>query len=73
MNIEKSMNKFPHIALEMERGVASDVFSFGYLVTRLFKDAKLGIPPVLKEVVKKYQRSIPGKRPKLIDLFHHPD
>ena len=73
VNIEKSMNKFPHIALEMERGVASDVFSFGYLVTRLFKDAKLGIPPVLKEVAKKYQRSIPGKRPKLVDLFHHPD
>ena len=73
VNIEKSMNKFPHIALEMQRGVASDVFSFGYLVTRLFKDAKLEIPPVLMEVAKKYQRSIPGKRPKLVDLFHHPD
>ena len=69
VNIEKSMNKFPHIALEMQRGVASDVFSFGYLVTGLFRDAKLGIPPVLKEVAKKYQRSIPGKRPKLVDLF----
>ena len=69
VNIEKSMNKFPHIALEMQRGVASDVFSFGYLVTRLFKDAKLEIPPVLKEVAKKCQRSIPGKRPKLVDFF----
>ena len=69
VNIEKSMNKFPHIALGMQRGVASDVFSFGYLVTRLFKDAKLEIPPVLKEVAKKCQRSIPGKRPKLVDFF----
>ena len=65
VNIEKSMNKFPHIALEMQRGVASDVFSFGYLVTRLFKDAKVETPPVLKEVAKKCQRSI--------RLFHHPD
>ena len=73
VNIEKSMNKFPHIVLEMQRGVASDVFSFGYLVSHLFKDAKLGILSVLKEVAKKYQRSIPGKRPKLVDLFHHPD
>ena len=73
VNIEKSMNKFPHIAPEMQRGgrqsIASDVFSFGYLVTRLFKDAKLEIPPVLKEVAKKCQRSIPGKRPKLVDFF----
>ena len=42
VNIEKSMNKFPHIALEMERGVASDVFSFGYLVTRLFREREWG-------------------------------
>ena len=52
VNIEKSMNKFPHIAPEIHRGerhsIASDVFSFGYLVTRLFKGAKLEIPPVLK-------------------------
>ena len=52
VNIEKSMNKFPQIAPKIHRGerqsIASDVFSFGYLVTRLFKDAKLGIPPVLK-------------------------
>ena len=63
MNIEKSMNKFPHIAPEIHRGerqsIANDVFSFDYLVTRLLKDAKLEIPPVLKEVAKKCQRSIP--------------
>ena len=47
------------------QSIASDVFPFGYLVTRLFKDAKLESPPVLKEVAKKCQRSIPGKRPKL--------
>ena len=45
VNSEKSMNKFPHITQEIHRGegqsIASDVFSFGYLVTRLFKDAKL--------------------------------
>ena len=68
VNIEKSMNKFPQIAPKIHRGerqsIASDVFSFGYLVTRLFKGAKLEIPPVLKEVAKKCQRSIPGKRPK---------
>ena len=73
VNIEKSMNKFPHIAPEKHRGerqsVASDVFSFGYLVTRLFKDAKLEIPLVLKEVAKKCQRSIRGKSPKLVDFF----
>ena len=73
VNIEKSMNKFPHIAPEIHRGerhsIASDVFSFGYLVTRLFKGAKLEIPPVLKEVAKKFQRSIPGKHPKLVDFF----
>ena len=73
VNIEKSMNKFPHIAPEIHRGerqtIASDVFSFGYLVTRLFKDAKLEFPPVLKEVAKKCQRSIPEKRPKLVDFF----
>ena len=73
VNIEKSMNKFPHIAPEIHRGerhsIANDVFSFGYLVTPLFKDAKLEIPPVLKEVAKKCQRSIPGKRPKLVDFF----
>ena len=67
------MNKFPLIAPEIHRGerqsIASDVFSFGYLVTRLFKDAKLEIPPVLMEVAKKCQRSIPGKRPKLVDFF----
>ena len=67
VNIEKSMNKFPHIAPEIHRGerqsIASDVFSFGYLVNPLFKDAKLEIPPVLMEVAKKCQRSIPGKRP----------
>ena len=37
VNIEKSMNKFPHIAQEIHRSerqsIASDVFSFGYLVT----------------------------------------
>ena len=73
VNIERSMDKFPHIAPEIHRGetpsIASDVFSFGYLVTRSFKDAKLEIPPVLKEVAKKCQRSIPGKRPKLVDFF----
>ena len=73
VNIEKSMNKFPHIAPEIHRGerqsIASDVFSFGYLVTRLFKDGKLEIPPVLREVAKKCQRSIPEKRPKLLDFF----
>ena len=42
VNNEKSMNKFPHIALEMQRGVASDVFSFGYLVTRLFRGCEWG-------------------------------
>ena len=67
------MNKFPHIVPEVHRGerhsIARDVSSFGYLVTRLFKDAKLEIPPVLKEVAKKCQSSIPGKRPKLVDLF----
>ena len=47
---------------------AGDVFSFGYLVTRLFKDAKLEIPPVLREVAKKCQRSIPEKRPKMMLL-----
>ena len=66
-NIKKWMNKFPHIAPEIHRSerqfIASDVFSFGYLVTPLFKDAKLEIPPVLMEVAKKCQRSIPGKRP----------
>ena len=50
VNIEKSMKKFPHIAPEI----------LGYLVTRLFEDAKLEIPPVLKEVAKKCQSSIPG-------------
>ena len=66
-NIKKWTNKFPHIAPEIHRGerqsIASDVFSFGYLVNPLFKDAKLEIPPVLMEVAKKCQRSIPGKRP----------
>ena len=41
--IEKSMKKFPHIAPEIHRGerqsIASDVFSFGYLVTRLFRNS----------------------------------
>ena len=64
VNIEKSMKKFPHIAPEIHGGerqsIASDAFSFGYLVTRLFEDAKLEIPPVLKEVAKKCQSSIPG-------------
>ena len=73
MNIEKLMNRFPHIAPEIHRGetqsIASDVFSFGYLVTRSFKDAKLEISPVLREVAKKCQRSIPEKRPKLVDFF----
>ena len=73
VNIEKSMNKFPHIAPEIHRSerqtIASDVFSFGHLVTRLFKDGKLEIPPVLREVAKKCQRSIPEKRPKLVDFF----
>ena len=71
VNIEKSMNKFPHIAPEIHERetIASDVFSFGYLVTRSFKDAKLEIPPVLREVAKKWQRSIPEKRPKLVDFF----
>ena len=67
------MSKFPHMAQEIHRGerqsIASDVFSFGYLVTRLFKDAKLETPLVLKEVAAKCQRSIPGKRPKLLDFF----
>ena len=40
VNIEKSMEKFSHIAPEIHRderqSIASDVFSFGYLVTRLF-------------------------------------
>ena len=49
--------------------ISSEVFSFGYLVTRLFKDAKLEIPLVLKELAKKCQRAIPGKRPKLVDFF----
>ena len=43
VNIDKSMNKFPHIAPEIHRGerqsIASDVFSFGYLVTRLFRNS----------------------------------
>ena len=69
VNIEKSMNKFPHIAPEIHRGerqsIANDVFSFDYLVTRLFKDAKVETPPVLKDVANKCQRSI--------RLFHHPD
>ena len=67
------MKKFPHIAPEIHRGerqsIANDVFSFDYLVTRLFKDAKVETPPVLKEVAKKCQRSIPGKSPKLVDFF----
>ena len=41
--IEKSMKKFPHIAPEIHRGerqsIASDVFSFGYLVTRSFRNS----------------------------------
>ena len=53
VNIEKSMNKFPHIAPKIHRGerqsIASDVFSFRYLVTRLFKDAKLEIPRTIPE------------------------
>ena len=35
VNIEKSMNKFPHIAPEIlcseRQSIASDVFSFGYI------------------------------------------
>lgn len=72
VKIKKAMKKFPHIAPEIHRGekhsVVSDVFSFGFLVLRLFKEAKLEIPPALKEIAKKCQSSNPGKRPKLADL-----
>ena len=73
VNIEKALKKFPHIAPEIHRdekqSVASDVFSFGFLVLRLFKEAKLEIPPALKEMAKKCQSSNPGKRPKLTELL----
>ena len=68
------MKKFPHIASEIHRGekqsAASDVFSFGFLVLRLFIEAKLEITPVLlKEMAKECQSSNPGKCPKLVDRF----
>ena len=51
------MKQFPHSASEIHRGEkqspTSDVFSFGFLVLRLFKEAKLEILPVLlKEMAK---------------------
>lgn len=54
LDIDKAMRKYPHIAPEIHRGAkqstSSDVFSFGVLIVRLFKEAKSEIPQVLKEI-----------------------
>ena len=73
VNVDRAIKKYPHIAPEIHRGqkqsIASDVFSFGVLITRLFREAKLEIPPALNEIAMKCQCLNPGKRPKLADVF----
>lgn len=73
LDIDKAMRKYPHIAPEIHRGAkqstSSDVFSFGVLIVRLFKEAKSEIPQVLKEIAQRCQSSNPRKRPSLAELF----
>ena len=52
----------PKIYLGEKQSIACEVFPLGFLVLRLFKEAKL-------EMVKKCQSSNPRQRPKLSDLF----
>ena len=67
LDIDKAIRKYLHIAPEIPRGdkqsTSSDVFSFGVLIARIFKEAKSEIPTVLKEITQRCQSSNPRKRP----------
>lgn len=72
VNIADAAKKYPHIAPEIHRGerqsTASDVYSFGVLTLRVLKDGKFDNPD-LKNTAKRSLSSIPGKRPKLEEIF----
>ena len=71
-NITDAVKKYPHIAPEIHRGdrqsTASDVYSFGALAMKVLNDAKFDHPS-LKSIAERCLSTIPGKRPKLIEIL----
>ena len=72
VNVADATLKYPHIAPEIHRGerqsTASDVYSFGVLTLKVLKDGQFD-NPALKSTAKRCLSSIPGKRPKLEEIF----
>ena len=72
VNVADAALKYPHIAPEIHRGekqsTASDVYSFGVLTLKVLKVGHFD-NPALKNTAKRCLSSIPGKRPKLEEIF----
>jgi len=68
VNFEKARKRYPHVAPELHRGerpsVASDIFSFGALISKVLEDGEFQIPSV-KNIAERCISTTPAKRPEL--------
>jgi len=72
VNVADAVFKYPHIAPEIYWGerqsTPSDVYSFGVLTLKVLKDGQFD-NPALKSTANRCLSFIPGKRPKLEEIF----